>query len=249
MRSKVEYIRATESREVFRSVSRYTISDGALFMATNAGLDNRALLPPFLPVGRNEDGFFAITLHVCTDDALIGHLPLAIYHAPDEVRRFPTGAFLDPTPSLAEIVTAIMRCFTPSPGQKSTSERLSAMGRFFTDIGALEKDDFEEQIKTIWLATASHRIGFLENLLDFHHGQPDYWAKDVFSFIENLKDFVVHRSPAVPRELSGSQFTEQAKESCRRVVRKFGALLQWWPVIYGAARHLREAGIRLARPV
>ena len=73
---EAEYIQATDSREVFRSVSRYTVSDGALFMTTNAGVDNRTLLPPFFPVGRNEDGAFAVILHACAEDALIGHLPV-----------------------------------------------------------------------------------------------------------------------------------------------------------------------------
>jgi hypothetical protein len=249
MRSKAEYVRATNCREVFRGVSRYTISDGALFMATNAGLDNRTLLPPFIPAGRNEDGIFALTLRACAEHALIGHLPFAIHHAPDEARQFPPGAFLDTAPRIADIIAALMRSFIPSPGHRSMAENLSAMGKLFVDLGTLETDDFEEQIKSIWLATASRYIGFLEYLLDLHHGQPDFWAKDVLTLIENFKDFIVHRSPAVPRELAGIQSTEQAKESCKRLVRKFGELLRWWPVIYGAAKQLREAGTPLVRPV
>jgi hypothetical protein len=42
---------------------------------------------------------------------------------------------------------------------------------------------------------------------------------------------------------------QQAKESCRRLVREFGELLQWWPVIYDAAKRLKADGIRLVRPV
>jgi hypothetical protein len=190
-----------------------------------------------------------MTLHLCAEDALIGHLPLAVYHAPEEVRGWPQGAFLDPTPRLAEIIAAIMRSFTPSPGHSSISERLSGMGKLFVDLGTLKTHDFEAQIKAIWLAAASHDIGFLENLLDLYHGQPDYWAKDVLSMIENFKDFIVNRSPAVPRELSGVLPVEQAKESCKGLVRKYGELLQWWPVIYSAAGKLRAAGIRLVRPV
>ena len=77
------------------------------------------------------------------------------------------------------------------------------MGKLFVDLGALEVDEFEEHIKMIWLATVSRYIGFLEFLLDLHHGQPDYWAKDVLSFIENFDDFILHRSPAVTRDASG----------------------------------------------
>jgi hypothetical protein len=218
-------------------------------MTTNAGLDNRALLPPFLPVGRNEDGIFALTLHVCAEDALIGHLPLAIHHDPDVPRSFPAAAFLDPSPRFAEVIAAIMRACVSTPGRRSVSERVSTLGTFISDLGALKTADFEEQVRTIWLAVTSHSVGFLQSLLDLHHGQPDYWAKDVLAMIENFKDFTLHGSPAVPRELSGIQPVEQAKESCRRLVRNFGELLRWWPVIYSAATRLRADGIRLARPI
>ncbi|HYW81757.1 MAG TPA: hypothetical protein VFB30_00770, partial [Spirochaetia bacterium] len=90
---------------------------------------------------------------------------------------------------------------------------------------------------------------FLEYLLDVHHGQPNYWAEDVLSYIERLIDFTTHQTPAAPRELLETQSPDQAVETCRRVVHRFGELLQWWPVIDETARRLREAGIRLAQPI
>jgi hypothetical protein len=246
MRSKADYVRAKTSREVFRSVPRYTISGGSLFMTMSAGFDNRTLLPPFIPVGRGEDGLFSLTMQACVDGSLIGHLPLAVSHAPDELRRFPPGAFLDPTPRLAETVAAAMSSFTPAPGPRSVSSRLAAMGRHLMDLSSLSTSDFEDQLRTSWLSAAGRYIGFLEHLLDLYHGQPDYWAKDVLSFIEIFGDFVVNGSPAVPLELREGP-VEQARESCRRLVGKFGELLYWWPVIDGAAKRLRDAGTQLVR--
>jgi hypothetical protein len=248
-RSKAEYVRATNSREVFRSVSRYTASDGSLFMAANGGVDNRTLLPPFFPVGRNEDRIFALTLRICAENALIGHLPIAIHHAPAETRHFPQGAFLAVTPRLSDIITAIMRSFTPSPWVMDGSQRLAALGRHFADLGELETDDFEDQVKAVWLAAAGSYIGYLENLLELYDGQPEYWATDVLSLIGNFNDFITQGSPVVPREFLETNSPDQAAEICRQVVRKYGELLQWWPVIYSAAVTLRENGIRLGQPV
>jgi hypothetical protein len=249
MRSKAEYVRATTSREVFRSASRYTISDGSLFMTMNTGYDNRALLPPFLPVGRNEDGLFSITLHACMEGALVGHLPLAVHHAPPELRRFPQGAFLNPAPGISDIIAAAVTSFAPTPGARSASDRLVALGRHLVGFSSLETKDFEDQLMTSWLSATSHYIGYLEYLLNLHKGQPEYWANDVQSLIENLMDFVVHGSAAVPSELHDNQPVEQAKESCKRIVRKFGELLYWWPVIYGAAKKLHDADKRLVRRI
>ena len=249
MRSKERYAQAKESREIFRSVSRYTICDNAIFMANNAGIDNRSLLPPFLPVGRNEDGIFAMTMRACAEDTLICHIPIAVLHSPLESRGYEPGPSPIAAPRLAEIVSAIMSTFNPSPGHASVSERLSDLGSLFVDVGSQKIEDFREYVESAWVAAASRYIGYLEYLLNLYQGHPDYWAEDVLSFIERLTDFTVHKSAAAPRELLETQSPEQAMETCRRVVRKYGELLHWWPVIYGTARQLREAGTRLVRRV
>ena len=249
MQSKKMYARARESREVFRSVSRYTISDGAVFIPMNAGVDNRSLLPPFLPVGRNSDGIFAMTLRVCAEQALIGHIPFAVLHAPPEGRRYARNADSIAAPGLPEILSAITHAFTFPPGHADISDRLSDFGEFLVDVGSLKTADFRGYVESVWVASASRYIGYLEYLLDLYHGEPEYWAEDVQLFIEGLTDFTVHQSAAAPRELLETQSPDQAVETCRGVVRRFGELLQWWPVMDGAARRLREAGVRLVRPI
>jgi hypothetical protein len=249
MRSRERYEGAKESREVFRCVPGYTISDGARFVTMNAGVDNRSILPPFLPVGRNEDGVFALMLHLCDEDARVGHIPFAVLHSPMEPRRYEQGAVPIAAPRTADIVLAIMDTFNPLPGRTGVSERLRDLGRLFVDVGSLEINDFKEYIETIWVAAASRTIVYLEDLLRQHRSTPDYWAEDVLSSIEKIADFSVHGSPAAPRELLGKQTPDQAIETCRRVMRRYGELLQWWPVIYNAARKLREDGIRFVRPV
>jgi hypothetical protein len=218
-------------------------------MAINAGIDNRSLLPPFLPVGRNEDGIFAMTLRACAEDALICHIPVAVLHSPLESRGYEPGPSPIAAPRLAEIVSAIMSTFSSSPGHASVSERLSDLGNLFVDFGSLNIKDFREYVETAWVAMASRYVGHLEYLLNLYQGRPDYWAEDVLSFIERLIDFTVHQSPAAPRELLEKQTVDQAMDTCRRVVKKYGELLQWWPVMYGAARRLREAGTRLVQPI
>jgi hypothetical protein len=249
MRSREHYGRAKECREVFRSVNGYTISDAAMFVTMNAGLDNRSLLPPFLPVGRHEDGAFAMTLRVCDDDACIGHIPFAVLHSPLEPRRYEQGAVPIAAPRLAEIVLSIMSTFNLLPGHTSIADRLSGLGKFFVDVGSLSIEGFRDYVETTWVGATSRRIAQLEDLLRQHQGRPDFWADDVLAFIEKLADFTAHGLPAAPRELLGKQSAEQAMETCRRVVRRYGELLQWWPVISDAATRLRAENVRLAQPI
>jgi hypothetical protein len=188
-------------------------------------------------------------LHLCDEEARVGHIPAAVLHSPLEPRRFEQMVGAIAAPRTADIVLAIVDTFTPLPGDVGVSEKLRALGKLLVDVGCLKTRDFKEHIKTIWVADASRTIEYLEDLLRQHHGTPEYWAEDVLSTIEMVADFSVHGSPATPRDLMENHSPEQAAEICRRVVRRYGELLQWWPVIYDAAGKLRQAGIRLARPV
>ena len=64
-----------------RVVTRPTITDSGYCMALNLGLDNRHLLPPFLPVQRNQDGVFAAVLTLC-GSGCTGFLPWMVLRAP-----------------------------------------------------------------------------------------------------------------------------------------------------------------------
>ena len=94
-RSQEEYLAAVKSRQLFRAVTRTTISEGALCMAGNLSLDNRQLLPPFYPLQRNSDGLFAAVLRKCFRDGYLGYLPWAIWHDPPQSRSQPIEQFFE----------------------------------------------------------------------------------------------------------------------------------------------------------
>ena len=50
LRSEAEYRTALREQHVLRAVRRPTVCDGAYCMGLNLGLDNREMLPPFMPV-------------------------------------------------------------------------------------------------------------------------------------------------------------------------------------------------------
>ena len=83
------YRRALTHHQVVRTATRTTVCDGAYCMALNLGLDNRRMLPPFLPVQCNQDGVFAAVLRACRDDGLFGFLPGAVLHSPPDSRPLP----------------------------------------------------------------------------------------------------------------------------------------------------------------
>jgi hypothetical protein len=89
--SEAAYRHAVARRRVLRGVTRPTVGDGGFCMAMHLGLDGRGLLPPFLPVQRNQDGVFAALVRCCLGGGLFGYLPRAVVHRPPAPGARPTS--------------------------------------------------------------------------------------------------------------------------------------------------------------
>ena len=76
------YVQATLGRDIVKIAGQPTIARGEFIVSLCLGLDNTQLLPPYFPVGRNEDGLFARALIACQPNAFLGHVPLGIQHEP-----------------------------------------------------------------------------------------------------------------------------------------------------------------------
>ena len=85
-----EVYRAALSRH--QSVPRRQSADGGqgpVCMALNLGLDHRQLLPPFMPVQRNQDGVFGTLVTTCCAGTYFGFLPWLIVHDPPGATSLP----------------------------------------------------------------------------------------------------------------------------------------------------------------
>jgi len=80
--SEAHYRHAIASRQVLRGVSTTLISDSPFCMSFALGLDHRELLPPFAPLGRNEDGIFGLLLKRAFRDGYTAFLPWTVAHRP-----------------------------------------------------------------------------------------------------------------------------------------------------------------------
>src|SRR5262249_19251163 len=153
--------------EMIRTVNRLTISDSAWCMATALGLDNRSLLPPFMPVYRNEDGLFGLTLRACFDGVYFGYLPSTILHAPMEARSYSTDEVLKSATKFrfCDLAATCIRSADFRLGMSGEKERLLALGKHLMELGNLALSDFEELARFQTWRFMSNYIMKLENLL------------------------------------------------------------------------------------
>ncbi len=247
--SEETYRRALLQHRVVRTVVRPTVCDAAFCMAMNLGLDNRRPLPPFLPVQRGQDGVFGALVHASCDDGFFGFLPGGVVHAPPNgpLAPLPAGERGEGADDLwrgasglrsGQVIQALLRSL-PCPAD------LPTLGRTLAEWGALPSADFQELLRLRLGGPRGRLAAHLTALLQRHRGRPDYWADDVRRVLAGLREAAARKDDAIPTDLNAC-FGGEAAERFRRLVRRFGELLQWWPAVVEAARELRRRGVRPA---
>lgn len=242
LQSEDRYRIALRSREVVRAVAHATLTPGTLFMKMGIGLDNRQVLPPFLPVLRNEDGLFAQSLRVCLPQSLIAHLPLAMLHLPEGRRDF-TGE-KRVLPGLADLLVILVRHLAPAQTPGIPEQRLRLLGSGLVELGSLKPADFQGILRALWAAELSRHVLELEQLLDSTNGEPEYWAADAEDWLSRARLSVSGEGAFVPADLAARSEPVDALSLARRLIRSYGDLMLAWPLLRAAAA---AEGASLAR--
>jgi hypothetical protein len=247
------YREAMRSREVARGIAQVTITDNAALSTGPAiALDSRELLPPFFPVQRNTDGIFGVTLRTTIEGSCIAHLPWTLEHAPADARLIPGDALtrFAGRSRLQDIVLASIHsvpAMAAGGAGHDASARMTALGEHLRALGSLENHDFVTFLRPwVWRIKGSF-IAALEEDLAAHDNQPIYWATDVQRFVESLREAMATDAYFVPEDLPSARSDEERMNLTRRLVRRFGDLLEWWPVIFDRARVLQADGPRLVQ--
>jgi hypothetical protein len=228
---------ALRSREMFMTASHYAVAINANFPGMNFGLDNRRILPPFLPVMRGEDTIFSRMIKLISNDSLTGSLPLTITHDPEGHRMFDEQTIFNVRPVLSELILIMLDSYQPPAGVCNAEGYSNALGNHLADIGSLPLDDFEEHMKRLWLLWGSRVTENIEMLLKKHDSRPAYWAEILETYATSIREHSrVNYISAALDLYAGDE--RAAALSCRDIIRQYGEVLQWWPVIYDAAYHL-----------
>ena len=233
--SEAAYLAAVESRQVLRAVRRMTISEGAHCMAGNLGIDNRELLPPFIPIQRNSDGKFAMLLRTCFADAYTGHLPYAALHDPLGDRTHSVGQWLEDVQQVrfTDIVSFILAMAQPPTPGLSPSECLQRLGKYFQDVARCPTADFFDLLRVhVWKIRS-------ERPRPNDDGCPEFYSRRRQEFRETLEQAVVSPRYLVPRDLGDVGDDDQIRDLSRELVGKIGNLLEAWSAIVSAAKQLK----------
>ena len=234
---RLDFHKAVLSGEIQRGVNRLTISDASFCMAGFLGLDNRELLPPFVPVMRGQDGVFGTVMDQCFPRSFLGHLPWALLHAPEEKRTFSQDDLWNSASMfrLNDLIRVIIKSFQPVG--LDPARNLKQLGGYLTEWGKLSFSDFEYQLNTLICQNISRLIASLENRILTAIDAPKFWVECVRKFIRCLEYDMMDLQ--IPTDLTNGRSSEEAKQLAQRVILNYGRLLSWWPAIVEVARDLK----------
>lgn len=233
------------SRQTVSQVLRKHVSHGdAAGIGACFGLDNRSILPPFLPAFRNQDGLFFNLIGRCYEESYVGHLPFTLVHQPPEDRYYePDGEAMV---RVSDILLGCISMCHPTSFLKGPERRMIALGEHLQYVAALPSNEFKELLHVVCCSHLSGRIQQLEHILTTDGYSPQWWAL-------NLE----HRIRAIRQQLNNVEYLRPAdldpedtsSDSLQSIVKGFGQLLSHWPSIVRRVVSLAEHGVSLGQPV
>jgi hypothetical protein len=242
--SESSYRAALGSREVLRVAPAAAIAHGGTSITTTAtGFDNRELLPPFMPVERNQDGLFGAIIGRCSDSAFFGHVPWALLHDPPQAR-----SYLPLSATMGRLQFCdIARASIVGSGERLCGDgaaRLGILGAQLRAIGSLPLGSFEELVRGMHRALTASWITRLERALAASRGEPEYWARDARALSTLLRD--LSRAKTVPLASIAGLLGTAALAKTQRILHLYGELLDVWPKLVRGAQGLRADGHSMA---
>jgi hypothetical protein len=213
-------------------------------MSQITGLDNRQMLPPYLPIMRGEDRLFGNMLDCIFPSAVTLDYAWAIPHLPLPDRGW-RNKDLDFTPSALFPMFIFDKVLEFKSTCKSSSsvDRLSALSTWFGDMACATGDSIAGMYRDSRLRHASETLQHLDTLLSKAESDPVDWQNYLRNGISQLnadmerasrEDFSVK---GLPSSMEGDELIAFWKD----VWAGFAAALLAWPEIRDAAADIAGA--------
>jgi len=231
--NKARYDALKVGRLVMRGSRVPTITDVPFLMGGCYAADATSILPPFLPVGRREDAFFAFVTSLVYSESLICHLPLAVRHEPTDRRIGWDQGISELHLSATEVLQTLLLEHLGSRLSGGAAERLRLLGSVLRGLGSLEYEVFLRHVTNAARGLLSRLAARVEAHLDWYDRQPRYWARDAEAYLETIDHIVQSTKPT-------SVMEDGAFSQLRLHCEQYGQLLLAWPEIWEAACEVNE---------
>jgi hypothetical protein len=178
-----------------------------------------------MPIGRNEDGVFGMTLTRIEPSAISLQVPFGVIHDSPRQSRYQDDATQAARPQLWEFIATPILQQGNTAGSTTAEARLRRLGSMVEEIGNLPQSEFGDFATRTVLANRSRTMEEVQSLVDH---VPDHWRHALTRYRASL--IAACRGPhaSVPLEFGDSCDGAGAKQ-LQSFFRRFGRLLSEWP--------------------
>ena len=239
--NEAAYRQALASREILMIAAGWGISDVAGLMTYCAGLDNRNALPPFPPIGRDQDGVFMLWTRAVYPSSFTAYAPFAITHKPLEARTFEENAIFGGARGL--LLNDVLRLTLEAArieGCKPGPERMRKLGASQESIGLLPAAEFRQLLLERRVDSMSRAITLTEQMLAAYGSRPAWWARDLQKLARTYEEAMAGDHALNLTEADNGPVAEELA-AMQQYVLWCGRLLQAWPDICEVADLMSEA--------
>lgn len=240
--SRQVYGTAFKYREVRMVADRYLVTHDPGCRGFSMGLANTAMVPPFLPTGRNEDGLFGLTLSAIDRTAVGGHIPYAVLHESTRPPSYGNYAFVSATQTrVADLMIHLVNSW---PSNKATRprQRLARLAAWLDELASFDEPEFARAIVGSIFNARERELRLIEKALQPGSGYPDYWQRDLRRYRQILLANLAKPEFFVPVEFSSARSVPHGYRRIREFVRMSSECLRVWPTLWKEARTRTKVG-------
>jgi hypothetical protein len=237
--SQAAFATALTSRESFRIAATDVVTHDSACMAGCMGFSNRAVAPPFMPAGANEDGVFGGMLAACDRETLFAHVPFGVLH--DSPRPSARGGrpMLSATQTrVSDLIVNFVRQ-RRSSGEGSPAERMAGISRLLTDHADLGDRAFADLVRGVTLDIRNRQLAAAEKAAA-DPACPDFWRAALRQYRDEFLRSATRSDFFLPIEFHETGSLESGYRALQGFLRNFGQLVAAWPELWSRARRLNS---------
>jgi hypothetical protein len=235
--SRDVFERALRSREVLRISSRATLTHDPRCMAGCMGLANQAGVPPFVPIGRNEDGVFGAMVNALDPLALFAHVPVGVVHDSSRPAAYEDRSMRSASETrVSELLILLTRAAMQGAVDTDPAVRLARLAGTLAELGRLDPDAFARHVTRVMLDSRAQQLARIEAMVSRTAEYPPYWRSSLEEYRRTLVRSLARPDFFLPVEFQDAAGIEAGFRGVQEFVGAFGTLLARWPEIWKKAR-------------
>ncbi len=228
--------RALRSREVLRMTARTTLTHDPRCMAGCMGLANTGVVPPFMPVGRNEDGVFGAMTVAVDPLALFAHLPLGVVHDSGRPALYEDRSMRSASESrLSELLILLTRAASQGALEADPTVRLARLAGTIGAVAALDAPAFVSHVTRVLIDARAQQLARIEAMVGRPAEYPPYWRSSLEEYRRALVRSLARPDFFLPIEFQDAGSVGAGFAQLRTFAGRFAALLGAWPALGRAA--------------